>query len=92
MQRRTLPDFVDHFPLLFTELDKCLLKNNRLFYQGSNESLLSDPGDEHYSSVPVTGELFVSLRYEMPSKKFEIHVHSANNLACADAKKSSSDP
>jgi len=60
--------------------------------RGSNESLLSDPGEEHYSSVPVTGELFVSLRYEMPSKRFEVHVHSANNLACADAKKSSSDP
>ncbi|XP_078372421.1 uncharacterized protein LOC144656073 isoform X3 [Oculina patagonica] len=60
--------------------------------KGSNESLLSDPGEEHYSSVPVTGEVFVSLRYEMPSKKFEVHVHSANNLACADAKKSSSDP
>ena len=26
MQQRTLPDFVDHFPLLFTELEKCLLK------------------------------------------------------------------
>ena len=63
-----------------------------MFFQGSNESLVSDPGEEHYSSVPVTGELFVSLRYEMPSKKFEVHVHSANNLACADAKKSSSDP
>ena len=64
----------------------------KCFFQGSNESLQSDPGEEHYSSVPVTGELFVSLRYEMPSKKFEVHVHSANNLACADAKKSSSDP
>ncbi|KAJ7363523.1 calcium ion-regulated exocytosis of neurotransmitter [Desmophyllum pertusum] len=60
--------------------------------KGSTESLSSDHGEEHFSRLPVTGELFVSLRYEMPSKKFEVHVHSANNLACADAKKSSSDP
>lgn len=62
------------------------------FAQGSSESLLSEPGEENYSSVPVTGEVFVSLRYEMPSKRFEVHVLSANNLSSADAKRSSSDP
>lgn len=60
--------------------------------KGSSESLLSEPGEEHFSSVPVTGEVFVSLRYEMPSKRFEVHVLSANNLSSADAKRSSSDP
>ncbi|XP_022799657.1 synaptotagmin-like protein 4 [Stylophora pistillata] len=60
--------------------------------KGSSESLLSEHGEEHYNSVPVTGELFVSLRYEMPSKRFEVHVLSANNLSSADAKRSSSDP
>jgi len=60
--------------------------------KGSHESLVSDPGEEHYSSIPVTGELYVSLRYEMRSNRFEVHIHSANNLACADAKKGSSDP
>ena len=47
---------------------------------------------EHYNSIPVTGELYVSLRYDMGSNKFEVHIHSANNLACADPKTGFSDP
>ena len=63
-----------------------------VYLQGSHESLFSDPGEEHYSSIPVTGEVYVSLRYEMRSNKFEVQVHSANNIASADPKKGSSDP
>lgn len=53
---------------------------------------MNEHGEDHYSSIPVTGELYVSLRYEMRSNKFEVHVHSANNLASADPKRGSSDP
>lgn len=59
--------------------------------KGSRESL-NEVEDEHYSSIPVTGELYVSLRYEMRSNKFELHIHNANNLASADPKKGTSDP
>ena len=49
--------------------------------------------EENYcSGIQVTGELFVSMRYEMRFNKFELHVHNANNLASADSKKGSSDP
>lgn len=61
--------------------------------KGSPESLICDMEEENYGSgIPVTGELFVSMRYEMRFSKFELHVHSANNLASADSKKGSSDP
>ncbi|XP_068698307.1 synaptotagmin-like protein 2 isoform X2 [Montipora foliosa] len=58
----------------------------------NHERILSEHGHEHYSGIPVTGELYVSLRYDMQSTKFEVQIHSANNLACANPKSGSSDP
>lgn len=57
-----------------------------------SESSSCEQEYEHYNSIPVTGELYVSLRYDMGSNKFEVHIHSANNLACADPKTGFSDP
>ena len=48
-------------------------------------------GEDLEDKIIISGEIFVSLYYDIKTKIFAVHVHSANNLAAVDTKKDTSD-
>ncbi|XP_059154640.1 synaptotagmin-like protein 5 isoform X2 [Physella acuta] len=55
-------------------------------------SVYSDAGEVNYGKIPVTGDIFFNLNYNVKSSALEIHIKQCRNLAPVDTKHGRSDP
>ena len=57
---------------------------------GSMLSIYSDAGG--YGSVPISGEMLFSIKYDNIAGVFEVHVQKAKGIAAVNKKTRASDP